>query len=147
MINYVIDANVALKWYIPETLTSDAVALLENLKEEKYRFFAPDLILPEIGNVLWKKYMKKELSSEEVRFITETILKTLPIKLYTSKNYLPAAMEIAMKFQRTLYDSLYLALAITEKFCLITADKRMVNSLKETAYSKNIIYLGDYLKD
>jgi len=143
MINYVIDANVALKWYIPETLTSEAVALLEKTKEKKYRFFAPDLILAEIGNVLWKKQMKKELSSEEVRLITQVILKSLPIKLYAGRDYLPSAMEIAIHFQRSVYDSLYLALAITKKICLVTADKRMVNSLQGTAYRKNIIYLGD----
>ena len=96
------------------------------------------------GNVVWKKYKQKELLPEEARLITQTILEALPVKLYASRAYLPAAMEIALAFQRTVYDSLYLALAISEKSCLVTADKRMVNSLKYTVYSKNIIYLGDY---
>jgi predicted nucleic acid-binding protein len=113
MINLVVDTSVALKWYIPEDLTSNAVALLERAGQKKCQLSAPDVILPETANVIWKKHVKTEISLEEARFITRTVLETLPVTLYISKAYLLAAMEIAVVFQSTVYDSLYLlALAV-----------------------------------
>lgn len=47
----VVDASVAIKWFIPEIHATAAGRLLEkNLK-----LLAPDLIFAEIGNILWKK--------------------------------------------------------------------------------------------
>jgi predicted nucleic acid-binding protein len=45
---FVVDASVALKWFLPE-VHSDAAA---RLLREGYRLHAPDLIRAEFGNVL-----------------------------------------------------------------------------------------------
>jgi predicted nucleic acid-binding protein len=47
----VIDASVAIKWLVPETLAENAAALLD----ENNRLTAPDLLLIEFANIIWKK--------------------------------------------------------------------------------------------
>ena len=42
---------------------------------------------------------------------------------------LPQACEIALHFERSVYDALYVALAVSRKLIFITADERLVNAL------------------
>jgi len=42
---------------------------------------------------------------------------------------LPQAFQIALHFQRSVYDALYVALAVSRKLIFITADERLVNAL------------------
>jgi predicted nucleic acid-binding protein len=42
---------------------------------------------------------------------------------------LPEALAIASFFGRTVYDSIYVALAVTSKTQLVTADERLANAL------------------
>ncbi len=48
MKEFVIDASVAVKWVVQEAGTPDALAL------RKAKLAAPDLIIPECANILWK---------------------------------------------------------------------------------------------
>jgi predicted nucleic acid-binding protein len=49
-----------------------------------------------------------------------------------SLELLEAAFGIANAFQRTVYDSLYVALAISSKAQLLTADERLARALAAT---------------
>lgn len=51
MTRYVVDASVAIKWFLPEVHSEPASRLL---REERY-LLVPDLIWAEFGNVLGKK--------------------------------------------------------------------------------------------
>jgi predicted nucleic acid-binding protein len=48
---YVVDASVAVKWFVPEPHTQAALRFLNG----DHQLMAPDLLVPEIGNTLWKK--------------------------------------------------------------------------------------------
>ncbi|WP_238360602.1 type II toxin-antitoxin system VapC family toxin [Iningainema tapete] len=52
-------------------------------------------------------------------------------------------MDIALQTQRTVYDSLYLALALTERCPMITAGKKFYNALKTSIFASNILWLED----
>lgn len=56
-----IDASVAIKWVIDEAGTREALALRNNA------LIAPDLLISECANVLWKKVQRMERGC---RFIT-----------------------------------------------------------------------------
>ena len=56
----VIDASIAIKWVVEEPGTAAALSLLE-----KARLIAPELLLAECANILWKKVRGKELTPEE----------------------------------------------------------------------------------
>jgi len=46
-----------------------------------------------------------------------------------SRAVLPEALKIASEFERSVYDSTYIALAVATGSELITADERLVNAL------------------
>ncbi|WP_346294385.1 type II toxin-antitoxin system VapC family toxin [Sphaerothrix gracilis] len=51
MAKWVIDANVAIKWVLPEVYSNRALSLLDNDQDE---FLVPDFFFSEITNILWK---------------------------------------------------------------------------------------------
>lgn len=125
----VVDASVAVKWYVPERGSAEAAALLEGGSH----LIAPDLLVPEFGNTLWKKSIRGELRAGEARTIVGAFLAVPPVTLHSSALLLQAALEIALKFGRTAYDALYLALAVAEDCPFITADDTLVRAVRRTA--------------
>ncbi|WP_211175979.1 type II toxin-antitoxin system VapC family toxin [Brasilonema sp. UFV-L1] len=51
MSRYVVDANVAIKWFLPQVYADDARRLLTG----NHSLLVPDLLFPEVGNILWKE--------------------------------------------------------------------------------------------
>ena len=49
----VVDASVAAKWFLPELHKDKAEELLRDFLDEKLDLIAPDLIISEVGNILW----------------------------------------------------------------------------------------------
>ena len=60
MKTFVVDASIAIKWVVEEAGTTQALALRKNA-----RLIAPDLLVAECANILWKKTQRGELSPEE----------------------------------------------------------------------------------
>jgi len=66
----VLDASVALKWFLPEPLSSSAERLLNGFLKSKLNLHAPDLLLLETANALWKRSaLGHGLSSADVQAI------------------------------------------------------------------------------
>jgi len=59
----------------------------------------------------------------------------------SSHRLLPEALTIAFSFDRSLYDCLYVALAVESRTDLITADERLANAL---AAQFPVKWLGAY---
>ena len=135
----VVDASVAVKWYVPEINHELASRLLD----DRYELHAPDLLPSEFGNTLWKKFRAKELSSREVTAIVRAIGK-VPLEIHPSLTLLEGATEIAIRTARTVYDSLYVALAVTLDRPLVTADARLVNALKSSPLSSYVRHVADF---
>jgi len=136
---FVVDASVIIKWFVPEVLSEQASSLLEN--EEK--FWIPDLAWAETGNIIWKKCRQQELSKPEGLEILAAIQAT-PLIVHSSKSLLESAFEIAYTFNRTVYDSLYLALAVHLDGKMITADRKHFNAISNTGLSSHICLLDNY---
>jgi predicted nucleic acid-binding protein len=128
---YVIDASVAVKWVLPakhETLSAEAFQLLNAYVAGEVRFIVPDLFWAEFANVLWKASRQRRLSVRDseafLRSATERAFPTFP-----TLTLLEDAFAIATAFDRTVYDALYVALAVRFKSQLITADEALANTL------------------
>jgi predicted nucleic acid-binding protein len=134
----VVDASVAIKWFIPEVHAIAATRLLHT----NLQFIAPDLIFAEVGNILWKKYRSKELSLDTASAILDDF-KSLPLNSHENESLLDAAWKIATAHQCTFYDSLYVALAQTEGCLLVTADRTLYNTLSSTPLASLLLWVED----
>ncbi len=115
----VIDASVLVKWFVDEPGADRAAALRgEDLA-------APDLILVEVGSVLWKHQRRGVLASADYVDAVEA-LQAAPITLTPIADLLLAAARIAVELDRPLYDCVYLALAMREGFPIVTDDQRLL---------------------
>ncbi len=141
MKTYVIDSSVAVKWYIPEPLSDAAVHYLELYRQEQARLLAPDLIIAEMGNVLWKKVRQNELIIQDARQVGDILSNYCPLRLISSSKLMPAALEIAIPIGLTIYDSLYLALALSVEAPLITADQELKKLAQNFPFSAQVMLL------
>jgi len=138
----VVDASVALKWYVPEPYSENALRLLESHLQGDLALHVPDLFLAESGNILWKKVQRGELSGHEAGEISRALL-SVPKTVYPTEILLPAAVRLACALGRTVYDSLYLALAALVDCPMITADQRLYRALGGTEWSVLLRWVGD----
>ena len=128
---YVLDASVAAKWFLPpddETFVEESLDLLNGYSRGTVRLTVPDLFWPEFGNILWKATRLGRISAKAA----EEALMTLTEQPFPTSPSLPLlddAFAIATLFQCTVYDCLYVALAVSSGRPLITADERLANSL------------------
>lgn len=135
---FVVDASVAIKWLVPEIHSEEASLLLAEGNELR----APDLLWAESGNILWKKWRREELTADEVGGRLEE-LRRFPLRIFPAEPLCDVAWEIARSFNRSFYDSLYVALAINGGCPLVTADLRLYNTFKDTAADFEIIWVED----
>ncbi len=127
--SYVVDASVAAKWILQEPGRDQALAFLDGYRRGRFRLFAPQLLVSEIGNVLWKKVQRQELSAPKSEKAFSLLLTNCPV-LLDPESVSASALGLATAHRRTYYDSLYLALALALGCELLTADKRLYNALE-----------------
>ena len=134
---YVVDANVVAKWFIPERLSEEAARLLD----ERHELASPDLLWPELGNVLWKKARAGQLTAQEATRIVRA-LDQFPVTFFPSRLVLEGALEVALATGRSVYDSVYVALAVALDCRLVTADERLANALQDGPLTPHVVWLG-----
>lgn len=139
MKRYVVDASVAAQWLIPEPESPKALTLIERNIER----LVPDLIFSEIGNILWKRARRGDLSAERA---TEAVHRfgTIPLCVFPVAELMDLAYEIAAGYDRSFYDSTYLALAVRQRATLLTADGRLVRSLEHTALRQSVLDISQF---
>ena len=124
----VIDASVAAKWFLPdEPFSVQALELLRRAAAGATDFIVPDLFFSECGNILWKAARRKRLSVDETSTAIQ-IIEQLRLLTVPAAGLLEDTLQIARNFDRTFYDSLYLAVAAKQETYLITADEKLANA-------------------
>jgi len=128
---YVIDASVAAKWVLPasgETLTREALGLLKRYAAGELRFVVPDLFWGELANILGKAVRQGRIRIASAEMALQA-MRARSFPTVSSHALLAEAFAIATAFDRAVYDALYVALAVTSKSQLVTADERLANAL------------------
>lgn len=133
----VVDASVVLKLFFDEDLSGEADRAMRHIVEP----IAPDLLWTEALNVVWKRARRGDLEHAAAAALANQLL-TLPIQIHAAAALLPDALELALSLDRTVYDSLYLALAVRSQAPLLTADRKFVNALQNSALKKHVLWLG-----
>lgn len=125
---FVIDASVAVKWYVNEELRDKALRIREDFLSEVIDLEAPSLILYEVGNAI----RHHPGATEHECAIAVKELRNLGIAIRELDDAaLSAAAKIAFDEKLTFYDASYLSLAKTIEATLVTADKELHNQLSK----------------
>lgn len=127
MSRVVIDASVAVKWVVEEDGTAAALALLNSVP-----LAAPDLLVAECANILWKKVRRKELQREEA-IMAARLIQSVDIEVFPTRHLLEAATSLAVELDHPAYDCIYLALALDNEWRLVTADDRLRRKLDQAS--------------
>ena len=120
----VIDASIAIKWVIEEDGTPLALAL-----RQKAKLIAPDLLVPECANILWKKVQRNELVKEEALFAAR-LLQSAEVELLPMRSLFEATTRMSIEVDHPAYDCIYLALAIESSCQFVTADEQLLRKLQ-----------------
>ena len=133
----VVDASVALKWFLPEELEDEADALAG-----RDDLVAPDLIFSEIGNALWARAARGLLAREGAERSLEAF-EAAALTIVESPPLARRALAIAFELGHPLYDCVYLACAERIGALLVTADDRLVRKTRASAYAPLVHHLRD----
>lgn len=140
MSTLVIDASVAIKWFLPEPYSINAIRLLD----AGHELAAPDLIFPECGNVLWKKWLRQELEPDVIPVLLGDLCR-MNVRIVPTFSLTDEASRIAVTWRRSFYDSIYIALAAACNGRMITADEKLCNALKGTPMAQRVVMIADMM--
>ncbi len=131
MNRFVIDASVAVKWlplFGNEPFVSQARGYLDRRSAGEITMVVPDLFWAEVSSVLWKATRRGTCDPDEASMALSTLqeqeLPTVPSLILVN-----SALSIALKYGRSLYDCLYVTLAVRSNAELVTADEKLANAL------------------
>ncbi|HEY2410718.1 MAG TPA: type II toxin-antitoxin system VapC family toxin [Pirellulaceae bacterium] len=139
MSTIIIDASVGLKWFVPEVHSLEA----HYWRGPSHELHTLAVFFEiEIANVLWKKVQRAQLTFPEAAQIAMEF-PALALQRHAESSLIPSALDLAQQINRTVYDSLYLALAVQLNGRMVTADLRLHNSISATAFAKHIAWIAD----
>ena len=122
MNSYVIDASVAVKWFIPDAAIEPdvdrALQLLASAQRDEARFLQPPHWVSEVAAVLVR------LAPKTVGSSVEALMALAFVKTANDVGHYQRAISLALKLDHHLFDTLYHAVALEEKATLITADRK-----------------------
>jgi len=122
---FVVDACVAIKWVVAEEHSVAALRFAQN----DPAMHVPELFFPEAGNVLWKKVVRRQLDAEDARLALAALLALKNIESHAMQSLAQHAIELGLQLGCSVYDGVYLALAVREDCPLVTADRKFFNAL------------------
>jgi len=125
----VLDASVALKWYVPE----EHAEIAESILRSGEQLIAPQLVVAEVANASWKLVRRGELDPSQHHRIAAAIARPFDL-LAPLTALLPRAAAIALELDHPIYDCFYLALSEARTAPLITDDRRLIAKLRTTTY-------------
>jgi hypothetical protein len=121
----VVDASVAVKWFVPEHGSGEAERLLTGSE----KLFAPDLIRLEVAAGLTRKVRQGEAQEEEIRRHCTNWPRMLAggvVTLSAAEQDYALAIDLSLQLKHPFQDCLYLALAERLRAPLITADPKFI---------------------
>jgi len=134
----IVDASVAAKWFVEEENSTAALSVLS----EGNRLHAPDFFLLEVDSIFWKWIRRGVITLTEAESLRKT-LHRYPVTLHPLAPLIEPAFAIANRTGSTVYDSIYVALAVLLEGKMVTADRKLCDSLGNSPFAEHIAWVGD----
>jgi predicted nucleic acid-binding protein len=122
---YVIDASVAIKWFLEdEDYVEQAQAVFTAYNTDAIRLIAPEHLILEVANAIFSAVRSNRVTAQAGDQAMSYML-ALDIPRVGGRELVLAGYRMALRFQCTFYDALYLALADAVRCPLLHADRRL----------------------
>jgi predicted nucleic acid-binding protein len=135
----VVDASVALKWYLIEDGAEQARQILAAGDD----LVAPELIVAEVCNAAWLAGRRGEMSAAQQAAIAADITRVFD-RLERLVPHASRTMAIARELDHPAYDCFYLALSEALAAPLVTADGRLLARVAGTRFAARTRGLEGY---
>ena len=135
----VVDASVALKWFVQEEDSERADAILDDAES----LIAPDLIFAEVLNAAWRLCRMKVLPTSAFDDVVEHLDQYVDA-VYPLQTLARRAADIAATLDHPVYDCFYLALAERSEAVVVSADRRLLAKVGGTPWQAMVQHLTDY---
>ena len=132
-----VDASVVVKWFVSEELAASA----RLLRAHRLELHAPDLLLAEFVNVVWKKARRREIP-DVTGYLDEIPHLQEDITLHSMSSLIGRAGRISLALDHPIYDCLYLACTEETGSSFVTADQRLVNKVEASGLGTSVRYLS-----
>ena len=133
---FVLDASVAAKWFNDEVHAEASLAVLDQPNE----LHAPDFFLIEFDNIICKWIRRGVVEAQEGTAIRQT-MRQYPIELHPFSPLMNSAFAIANETRRSLYDCVYVALAVLLDGSMVTADRRLYDAIAPGPLAAHITWV------
>src|SRR3990170_3236196 len=139
--NVVVDASIAVKWFVPEQDSEEALTLRDQHIKGRLTLFAPALIIYEVANAL--RY-RSDITKADLEHNIEALFQLDMTLITPSSKSTAKATLTARRLGITVYDAVYVELAEDIGCKLVTADDELNSKAKDTHL---VTRLSDYLLD
>ena len=137
MNHLVVDASVACKWFFNEDLSPQA----RMLAESDAVFSAPDIILTECTNAVWRRVVSRTVTQAHAQAFLKALPQWFELLSPSIQLYEPA-FEMACDLEHPVYDCQYLALAENKGIQLVTADRVFADRVRRSRWQNRVKSLG-----
>jgi predicted nucleic acid-binding protein len=124
----VLDCSVAAKWVLPEPRRQPALELFEHYLSGEV-LTAPDILLAEFASLVAKRNRRMQISAAQAQEAFAMMTKCAP-RLVDTRPRLSQALDLSLQHQLSLWDCIYLALALEHDCPVLTADLRLFRAGK-----------------
>lgn len=129
MKRFVLDASVAVKWFLPEIHQAESF----NLLKSNPVLIAPEFLKVEFDSILSKWCRSGRFNyerAEEVR----SVFNKIKIYFVDLDDIADISFEISAKMPVTYYDALYLCTAKLYECKMVTFDRKLYKSVKDSEF-------------
>lgn len=130
MNRFIIDASVGAKWVFEEELSDKAALLLKRIREKEIEIIVPGIFYAELASTCWLKVKRKLATVEESVQALDNLLGS-KLYFYSDHELSDVALENALRFDISVYDGMYLALAEIYLAPLVTADQKLLQACQK----------------
>jgi predicted nucleic acid-binding protein len=138
---YIIDASVAVKWFIEETDTPRAVMLKERFENGQVNLEAPSLLTYEVASAL-RFHPKIQPTLKQLHEAIEA-LEQMQIVREPNEDEWTMAFQFSLENSISIYDAAYLSLAANRSAKMVTSDTKFLTNLKSAGARQEFILLSN----
>ncbi len=138
---YVVDASVASRFLLVEEFSDKASLVLEDFLSGTIDLKAPELVVYEVGNTLWKAVKQGFIGIEEAIQNFSYFLKLRIGSVRLDEEGHKAILEWSIKNKATYYDSAYVLCSKILEATLLTADEILYKKARKEV---STMHLKDY---